>query len=495
MGGDLNDQVPASTQTDEISLTEKISAVLTELDRGGHVPTEVTQTPGEFLRDFYEAWLENGGLEGGKNRNSVRKMRNWLTDEAEVRSLHPKLKGSVRISKDDACALIDLFLSRWKYLGIKEEDNSRTPDGYRPFPCGNSDKLRENLVDAMFPSDLGILLPARAPARARKEISQTTWDDITNLFGESDAVITLSRHRTAIGATPAETMANFYKFLLYLRREIKNDDLILIWVVDVGSRQAEDQDSWLEFYNFETLKTQFRAFATFDSTIDHEVNRNPEKDTKNNAQTHDSFLRLLEIQEEQPREERWRWLCEHAVIVVLNLRDEEFSELYADEDRHAGNPTVKDVGVTAEHILPSILPDRWGPNLRGIYGKNIQNLDEATITVYFRMAGWNEGVRENRNHGSSDIRYFAHALVPQQSRDDTSWVDTIVSHEVDTPGPLYDEAFRIVYWAARYRLKEWRGSIEGRERMWALASAYVRKQGFQVLRLPEFMRINRLPGD
>ena len=124
----------------------------------------ITDTPGGFLWEFYKVWVENGGQDGGKNRNSIRRMRDvWLTGDSEVKSLHPKLTGRVRVSKDDAKSLMSLFLKRWRFVGVKEGDWILTPDGYAPFPCQNCQALCDRLADAMYPENskrarIGLLL-------------------------------------------------------------------------------------------------------------------------------------------------------------------------------------------------------------------------------------------------------------------------------------------------------------------------------------------------
>ena len=72
-------------------------------------------------------------------------------------------------------------------------------------------------------------------------------------------------------------------------------------------------------------------------------------------------------------------------------------------------------------------------------------------------------------------------------------LDGTTYHELASPGFSYDDAFRIVYWAARHRLKDWHGSRKDHEQDWAIAVGYLRRLGFQVLRLPDFLRIQRLP--
>ena len=139
-------------EAEKPSRVEKISTALIDIEENNSLADCITATPGAFLWEFYKAWVENGGQDGGKNRNSIRRMRDvWLTGEHEVKSLHPKLTGKIRITKDDATSLISLFLGRWKFVGVREGDWSLTPDGYARFPCQDCKKLTKRLADAMYP--------------------------------------------------------------------------------------------------------------------------------------------------------------------------------------------------------------------------------------------------------------------------------------------------------------------------------------------------------
>ncbi|MGI9502994.1 MAG: hypothetical protein ACR2RE_08070, partial [Geminicoccaceae bacterium] len=91
---------------------------------------------------------------------------------------------------------------------------------------------------------------------------------------------------------------------------------------------------------------------------------------------------------------------------------------------------------------------------------------------------------------------FAHALSPRHS-EDAPELSAGRAHQLDSPGMLYDEAMSLVYWAARHRLKKFQDDHENKvdEQDWAVAAAYLKNQGFRVIRLPEFMRIHRSPGD
>ena len=486
----------AIDKADKPSRIEKITAALTEMEDGGAAADCITETPGAFLWEFYKAWLENGGQDGGKNRNSIRRMRDvWLTGENEVKSLHPKLTGKVRISKDDAKALMSLFLGRWKFVGVKEGDWVLTPDGYAPFPCRDCRKLCDRLADAVFPEDSeqaqhGLLLPNR-PIGPQPVEASSEWKEIAGHYRDLDAVVTLSRHNSVIGPTPPATIRLFWHLMNYLYETIGKKETIFIWIIDIGVRQVEEDNAWKDFLNFEMMKTQFRAFASFDSENDLDSFESAAvlEDPSTRSGIHDAFLRSLTIPEEGHREKRWKWLCERSVIVIQNLRREEFEHLYVDEDQDVGKFRLRDIGVTAENILPSMMPNRWSQlrELRELYGRELSDISDATLTVMFK--------RSNRSAPSNDVRYVAHALSPRLA-DDLTWSSTAQSRELSTPGLNYDEAMRLVYWAARHRLKKFRGDLEESHRDdWAIATAYLAKEGFRVIRLAEFMRIHRSPGD
>ncbi|NJO37982.1 MAG: hypothetical protein HC871_10685 [Rhizobiales bacterium] len=480
------------------SRSAKITSALEAIEADGTVAECISATPGAFLWEFYKAWVDNGGQDGGKNRNSIRRMRDvWLVGDHEVKSLHPKLTGKVRISRDDAKSLMSLFLGRWKFVGVKEGDWVLTADGYAPFPCQDCKALCNRLADAMYPegSDQlrsGLLLPERA-GHDQLLAAGKEWDELAGLYKNVDALITLSRHNSAIGPTPTETIRLFWHYMNFLYETTGDNETVFIWIVDIGRRQIEDDNSWRDFYNFEMLKTQFRAFASFDSENDIDDTANPagHQLAEQRSGIHDAFLRSITIPEEGHREKRWKWLCERTVIVIQNLRKEEFEHLYAEEDQRVGKIRTRDIGVTPENILPNMIPSRWSQlrELRELYGNDLKEISDATLTVLVNRPG------SDTSGKSSPIRYFAHALTPDV-RDDTPLKSASRSSELTSPGEQYDQAMSLVYWAARHRLKKVRGGkTGGNPDDWAIATAYLGIRGFRVIRLPEFMRIHRSPGD
>ena len=487
------------------SRVEKITAALTEIEQSGSMPDCVTETPGAFLWEFYKAWVDNGGQDGGKNRNSIRRMRDhWLTGDTEVKSLHPKLTGRIRISKGDAKSLISLFLGRWKFVGVKKGDWVLTPDGYAPFQCRDCRNLCDMLADAMYPAGspqarIGLQLPVRA-SDVRFEQVQNDWKEVANLYRTSDAIINLSRHRAVLGPEPPETMKVFWQLFKYFYDSIGESRKVFIWIIDIGSRNADDNEAWAEFFNFEMLKAQFRAFASFDSFEDMEdlegkyENDYDEINKPDNNSIRDAFLRSLTIPEEGHREKRWKWLCERSVVIIQNLRKEEFDELYPDEDQGIDKIRLKDIGVTAENILPTIMPHTWGKDrrLKGLYGQQLESIADATLSVFFREDGWQQN--QISSSDPQDIKYYAHALTPHVVGDSPRiWSSTAISQELNSPGDLYDKAFRTVYYAACHRLKAMTDGGKSADD-WGIAVAYLQNQGFRILRLPEFLKIHRFPG-
>ena len=178
-------------------------AALKETDHTGRAPAIVRENPGQFLRDMYEVWHRQGGKEGGRWRNSIRKMRDeWLVGRNAVPSLHPKLMGRVKVTRSDARALVDLFLGRWRYAEGGDALTSMTSDGYVGFSTGDRRSLRDALMAGLIRSgeqSKGIDLPEQHQERVSFEETKRRWVNVEQVMHESDALITLSRHRIAVG--------------------------------------------------------------------------------------------------------------------------------------------------------------------------------------------------------------------------------------------------------------------------------------------------------
>ncbi len=472
---------PREKTADELQ-AEKVTAALEETDRTGRVPAFVREKPGQFLRDMYDVWHRQGGKEGGRWRNSIRKMRDeWLVGRNAVPSLHPKLMGRVKVTRSDARALIDLFLGRWRYGEGDDALILMTSDGYVGFAASDCRLLRGILVDGIFrqiDARVGLSLPLQIDKRDSLQETERRWVNVEQVMKRADALITLSRHKISVGMNNIGTRKNFWHFLnhLYLSDKYEKDnDRIFVWVLDIGTRSVEQSSSFDEYYNAGLLALQLNSFSNFDSLSDNE------------KRMRSSLVSRLRIAEDIHRNLRWDWLSERTVIAVQNLRHEEFDGLYEDQDAAPQSIRLKDIGVTAEHILPNKTPREWSKPLRTLYGRDTEAAD-ATITVFFNQQ------TQSATMPVRDVRYFAHG--PTSGRDGPisnslpNVAVTTRSIELQSPDQNYDDAFRLLYWAARFRLNL--GDSDERQES-LVALAYLRKHGFRFLRLRDFLRVFSAP--
>jgi len=165
-------------------------------------------------------------------------------------------------------------------------------------------------------AEIGLLLPARS-GDDQLTAAADDWNEVVKLYRDLDALITLSRHNSAVGPDPWNTTRLFWHLMNYLYETIGDNDTIFIWIIDIGVRQVEDENAWKDFLNFEMMKTKFRAFASFDSEsdLDDSDGEAEAKSSPASSGIHDAFLRSITIPEEGHREKRWKWLCERCIIV------------------------------------------------------------------------------------------------------------------------------------------------------------------------------------
>jgi len=139
-----------------------------------------------------------------------------------------------------------------------------------------------------------------------------------------------------------------------------------------------------------------------------------------------------------------------------------------------------------------MIPNEWSSlrELRELYGRELKEISDATLTVHYHQNEKRTGVQKH-----NEVRYFAHAFNRSYTGENAH--DAAArSKELKSPGSHYDEAMRLVYWAARHRLKKIKGEKDEPDQdNWEIAVAYLANQGFRVIRLPEFMSIHRSPGD
>ncbi len=447
----------------------RIAALLTDIDRSSDIPNDIVEHPGEFLREFYEAWYENGGLEGGKPRNSIRRMRDdWLSGDNAVRSLHPKLTGQVKLGRRDGERLIDLFLSRWEYVGSRRRGTDVTDDGYVPFSSIDVSKLTANLVDAIFGLDgTGVLLPR--PSREEVPEDDTVSRSVRSyksLIQESDALITISSHRSILGPSASEGMRLWWHLIDDLATNSAFKDKTFIWVIDMGSRQVEDEGSFADFYNAGLLALHFSAFANFLSEHDQDkLGFGP-------------VGRRLSLPSDERRLKRWQWLRDHGVVVVRTRGHRELIHLYDEEDEALKDIRLQNIGIDSSHALPRTVPSAWANSLNDFYHRAIDDLADTTLSVAYKKVGW----------GKADLRYSAAASRVKYISDffdvdQEAWSVEIV--ELASPGNHNDEIYRLIYFAATHRLSR----DKNNDRDYMLAAAFLKTIGLEVTRINDFIRI------
>jgi len=423
---------------------------------------------------MYEVWHRQGGKVGGRPRNSIRKMRDeWLVKRHAVPSLHPKLMGRVKLTRSDVRALLDLFLERWRWVGGDAPLSYITTDGYAGFEATDLRRLRDLLTKTFGSTQAkngrGLLqLPAQ-------ELSERVHTDdlriktfIESEYRQCDALITFSRDRIAVGPTPSIAMKNFFYFLnQFYQDDIKRNEskCIFVWIIDLGKRIFEDNKSFLEFYNAGFLSLLLQTFSTFDS----------EDDIRSEGRG--KIFRQMRIIDPKKRKERWNWLCERSVVIAENTRWEELDDFYLGEENEINKIRLRDIGITSEHVLPNESPNRWSKSLKKLTGKN-KNSENISFTTLLNKKSWISSV------DSKYLKQFAHARTIKNT-DIGSPNTTIESIELPSAGDLYDEACRLIYYAALHRLKS--DKNPNSEEMTAVA--YLRKLGFHVLTVHDFIGI------
>lgn len=465
-----------TTKLSKKGLVDKVTGLITAINTTGEVPSTVIQQPGEFIREFYEAWYENGGLENGRPRNSIRRMRkDWLTGKSAVASLHPKLIGQVRQSRRDTELLTKLFLERWRFLGHQVKHPQLTDDGYAPFPVEDCEQLAQRIVAGLFSGNPkrerdGLLLPSRA----RIDEFEDEWEEAKEIMRESEVTIISSRQRSVIGPSIAQTARLFWHLIDHWYKEDKRDQFpnrMIIWVVDLGDKIVESEDSFEEFCNAGILALLLKLINTFEES----------SEDFNNYKSENSLMKKLLLPSHSNKSERWKWLSERAVVAVRNsLPEGSSSPLYV-ENGDAGGLRLRNIGIEAKHLLPKEPPFAWRRILRSLYGPVFVNASTATLSVHFN--------KSRTSNEESEVRYLAHRelkakqILGESGEILTDWASSSV--KLPNPGSEYDDAFRILHMASKFALNNNKDEINDEK----IAHAYMEKIGFSLLDLSNYLSI------
>ena len=451
--------------------SREIEEILLRADQNEEPPRMAATHPSLFLRRLYDAWVQNGGKLRGKNRNSIAMMQQRLREIADVKSLASKLSGRTRLKRADVEALVTLFLKNWT---IERDDAGRPNDDavYRPFPSKDVESFIQRIAGAMFPGS--------EPSRHRGILlAQTENDDLpgsmTNIvttesygqmLGRSNAFITISRHQTVFGHRPIDvTMERFWHIFRSFADSIDpgSKDKVLIWIVDLGSRNANDRDAWLDFKNIQFLKMQFEAFAAFDvwdiETENAEFTDEEEEEGQQGYSMNPERFNKKEL---------WSKLESNTVIIVKNLRPDEKVRLFGEEYEEEKFQTLVGEDITPEHLLPRNVPIPW-LSVTKLLPENIHDLSDLNLTVTVTK-------NEIEDERSVDVRYYTYSLTGKHLGG-----DEIRQFELASPGRQFDRAMVWACRAARYRLSSNAGARLDPSSRGRVAIGRLRRLGFEVL--------------
>lgn len=445
-----------------------LNSILSKIDNESGPLPKIDDTPGVVFRRLFDVWVERGGYRKGKPRHSARQIKSWLGNR-QVRSLETKLAGKTFLQKQDAAILIRLFLIHWTY--------NEEADNYSPYSEIDIDDAVDGILKEIFHSEnSSILLPLRSRTTQNQNISSKSLDRenaggnyrsrpsrelIGELFTSSDVLITISRARTIIGTDPVHAMSGFQHSLenLFEISQVDNRRRALIWIVDMGFRE-NNISSFRSILNIQFLATQFRALALIDADI---------------------------------HLKRWKWLCDHVVVLVGTLSRSEIDASYASAGIEVPSASLDLPQFAGDRLFLESVPGRWidCPDLE-VFGRPQRELWQTpTVTGHLCLDDWEIGhtpeIDPQRN-----LRYFFHSSIDTPA--ETRQAQRAQCIELPQPGLRWSNGYRLACNAAFGRL-DWGWDKRLSDISPSEALAQLRRQSFAVLRLDEFRRLADLIVD
>lgn len=395
------------------------------------------ERPAQYVRDVHRQWKRDGGKFQGKVRHSDHFLEDKLKEkDAPVRSLVPKLAGRTRIKPSDGAALMRYFLSEWPEAGNAEAEGVK----YKAFmSVAEIDLVASYIRDRI--DEIDWTVHVEGPA-ADSLPGEDIGGLITRYFEECEAFIAVSPEQTLVTVQPRTELIGFRdlmnEFWSIEKRDKKKRPLI--WVLDLGVQQFDDEEARAKFINVRRLLTRFEALKRF-------VDANSE--------------------------ERWKWLTSRAAFVLLNTLDDA-----APETHKFRRPVFSAHNVSLSSVAPTWM---GSPNFRALYGSQLDEVRQRSFSIFFRAATpW-----PSDTDVRSDLRYFGYSSFLQDKAKGEYQVRGL---ELPQLHAAYSEAFRTVCAAAAHVLgmsnpASEQLNISGHEAMLQL-----RHIGYLVLRLEDFMR-------
>jgi len=456
---------------DRSSKSATLEVVLRAIDATGEVPDSIIDAPGTFIRNMYEAWVEDGGKVSARyNRNSLTKMGEWLAGKSAVKSLHQKLSGHVRMTRFDVTSLLHLFLDRW-HFDIPVDAQKSDQGTYLPFDTEDKSQLIRTISNSIFANSQnkdGILLPNTTLMSIPSDEIESAIE-FSRHIPNSAVTIAISRQKTILGHNIYWTMRSFWHLFhgfFDRRNDTDQNNFMQIWIIDVGSRIVEDSASFPNYYNAGFLAMSFLSLANFESC-------------GNDTQV-SSIYRAMGLSNKEKKREFWHWFRERCIVIVQNLKKDDFYDYLDDNNKELRKLTFGNIGITPEQILPSTIPGKWAKKLRDLYGKDTDSLNAATIVVQIDQ-------NEKDVNEEMVIKYNAYTNLNIDKEEQTT-EKMYRNVELPSPGQNYDGGMKMAYRAARYILHDEYKKISITEED-KISYAYLTSIGFEPMALRNFIQI------
>ncbi|MGI9420683.1 MAG: hypothetical protein ACR2RA_22905, partial [Geminicoccaceae bacterium] len=425
----------------------------------GALPDPYATDPGRLFLDIHEQWVENGGRVAGKRRNSVRNLMDMLTAAGTpVPSLRSKLKGETRLKGAEAAVLLGTYFSNWRF-----EAAEGSMGCYVPFQSKQLSDLGNVIQQPLFGGQPAVLLPRTEKdqksgvKRQSAEIDEpgvylASSEFLPESFRSSRAFVHVSRIGSVAGPTTSAAIRGFFEIIdEYWKIDLEDDlDRHLIWVVDPGDRDINNDDSLAAFTNAEQLATFFRA---------------------------------LRLSSDSDAAARWHWLSSHAVVLVGSMDRSVTDRLYAScvegPEAMAADIDIVRRSVKHNHFLLDASPPSWlrSSQFAKLYGQDLENLESSSFLLCLDDA---------ETHWS----YFGYAPVDPPILTEDGRKSFARFLELGSPGPAFDRVASIVHAAACFRLGS-ASSLDGdAERLRSIL--LLRHLDFAVFRLSEFLNAETL---
>jgi len=432
---------------------EDSKEIFKELQRFIPSIEDITSDPQALILGVHRKWKEEGGLLSGKPRHSDRFLDDQLKlKNKPVRSLTPKLVGKTRLRAEDAEKLLGYFLTNWPRAVEGEASESKK---IKYAPLLTSDEIDEitGYVVGQIESigELGSPDGAESPVSQHEEHRPPPGRDlgelIPKLFEESAALITVATERSTVAQSPKTVLIGFRDLMNDLHTVEQQDEKQrpLIWILDLGRKTFRDLEARLRYVGFINLQMRFKALTEF---------------------------------EDRGREERWKWLLSRAVFVI---QDTSFDEPFDMKG-------VKRPAFLAHHVSLTALAPAWAssPNFRTLYGRELEDIDQRSFSVFFNAKGWpydNEEDDDEPRH----CRYFGYASF---ARDISGTGDKVPRGlELPYPGFNYEDAYKTVYAASTELLGLKTELVDLPKNSGKHAIAQLRYLGFRLVGLEDFMKL------